>query len=317
MLKISTLLVAGSVLFASTASAQLQVVYATSVPDASNWTNEPAATGQPPNNDCNMSSPDYAYNDAGQTYLWAPDFGALNVPGDQVVTSVRVAVLSRFDMNETATMRLRATWTRDAGGTRTRTRDFTITNASGNGNCNWRVFDITNEEGSWSAAELNSMRLASRREGTFSNNRYRVKAFRIAIETEPCSITLECNATANSAGAGTRLQASGTPSLSGSALSMQITGAPAGAFGFTWQGQPIGSPVVSGNGLRCFGGSSTRSTPIWMANLNGNVNFALDLGNPAFAGVMAGDTIILQCVHRDVSGAGFDWSDALRVVVCP
>lgn len=160
---------------ASATPAVAQDYFATTVPAVNDWDREGRARGAPPNNDCNMSSPDYATNGAGTTWLVATDFDAITIPPGQAVDSVTVSVLARYDMNETGTLRLQAQWNGNTVGD-----DFTVNSASGN--CRWRSVSITAAETDfWSSQELNAITLRVRRLNTNNNNDLRVKAFRISV----------------------------------------------------------------------------------------------------------------------------------------
>ncbi|MEL6907539.1 MAG: hypothetical protein AAFP22_19180, partial [Planctomycetota bacterium] len=103
---------------ASDGLAQSRRVFATSVPQVPDWNREGRASGQPPNLNCDQSDPDYAFNDAGQTWLVAANFSPIGAFVNQTPGAVRAGVNARFDMNEPADIRFRASWTSDTGAAR-------------------------------------------------------------------------------------------------------------------------------------------------------------------------------------------------------
>lgn len=304
---------------ASFADAQTPVrVFATSVPQVPDWTREARATGIPPNTNCDQSNPDYAINDAGQTWLVAADFEPLVLQGNQVPGTVTAGAMVRFDMGEPADIRFRASWTSDSGGARSEVITVPLSNGVGNGSCAWRPFDLTGFEPSWSTNEVDSIVLEVRRRNNYPNNRLRVKGFRVVVQPLECMIADGCAAAANVTGAGTRLDAAGVPRLS-SSITLNVSSAPPLQFGLFWWGAPASAPAASGNGLLCISGPQ-RVTDIVQTNGAGAAAYAFDLGIPEAFGVLPGATLAVQFQHRDPQGPAatrWNWSESLLLTVCP
>lgn len=156
-------------------AAPLQDFFATSVPNTSNWNDEQLAENEPPNRNCDMGTPDYAFNDAGTTWLIATNFQNITIPAGQALDTVEASALARYDRNEAGTIEVDARWN---GGARS--RQFNINSSSGD--CRWRTVPLTDGEADfWSQAELNSLTLRVRRVSTNNNNDLRVKGFRIRV----------------------------------------------------------------------------------------------------------------------------------------
>ncbi|MEO0663720.1 MAG: hypothetical protein AAFZ87_19475, partial [Planctomycetota bacterium] len=122
----------------------------------------------------------------------------------------------------------------------------------------------------------------------------------------------------NVTGTGTRLDASGTPSL-GSTFPLTVTAAPPFQFGLFWWGTPASAPAASGNGLLCISGPQ-RSPDILQLSGSGSLTYAFDLGLPAALGTQAGSTIAVQFQHRDPQGPAatrWNWSESILLTVCP
>ena len=165
--------------------------FATVVEREFGWKRPNRAEGPPPNRDCDMSDPDYAWNGPMQDgdgpttgWLFALEFDDFVLNG-QAATKVEVAVLARYDMNEHAWMRFKALW---SGSTNTQfVQDIYLQNNQPDGNCYWQNFDVTHlEPDGWTEAELESMVLQGRRKsGAGANNNLRIKAFRIRVTYGP------------------------------------------------------------------------------------------------------------------------------------
>ncbi len=126
---------------------------------------------------------------------------------------------------------------------------------------------------------------------------------------------------ANSTGAGGLLLAGGSASVAADDLSLSLSGLPSQALSLIFAGTDFSSPGATGgilgNGRFCIGGSLTRST-LLSADMSGAASHAG--GYASEFGAMAGTSVHLQAMYRDVTGPcgfGFNSTNALRITFLP
>ena len=138
--------------------------------------------------------------------------------------------------------------------------------------------------------------------------------YRIDPATESCVAPVEyCDAAPNSVGPGTLLRSTGSASISAPELELVADGAPFHVTGVFYCGTRE-VRVALGNGWRCVAGS-IRRFPAVTTDPQGSATIAIV---PATLHVAPGETRDFQFYYRDASvGAGFNLSDAVRVVFCP
>lgn len=135
-------------------------------------------------------------------------------------------------------------------------------------------------------------------------------------------VDLYCPTTGNSVGPGAWVSPTGSTSISANSLRFVVSGAVPFAQGLFVYG-PGSAQVAWGNGLRCVAAPFMRLGPIQTTNVDGGLDWALDLSLPPLAGgafgVTPGSTWNFQFAFRDpfAGGAAFDTSNAVRVVFCP
>lgn len=133
-----------------------------------------------------------------------------------------------------------------------------------------------------------------------------------------------CFATLNSSGASATLRWSGEPAISSNAFHLAVEGAVPGQFGIIFYG---GAPELMpfGNGFLCVTGGGAgvyRLNPPGLIGPTGQLGRQLDFTQPpASSGpgqLFPGSTWYFQFWFRDSAGggAGFDFSDGLRVELC-
>ncbi|MGD2018969.1 MAG: sialate O-acetylesterase [Planctomycetota bacterium] len=136
--------------------------------------------------------------------------------------------------------------------------------------------------------------------------------------------TSYCVTSPNAVGAGARIFSSGTPSLAANAFSLQAFYAPPLQAGlFFYGGEPAQLPL--GNGTLCVGqGGGVFRLQAVQCDFLGSAFLPLDFDAPPMNGgagqVFAGTPYHFQFCYRDPGGpggAGFNFSDGLRVSFCP
>ncbi len=201
------------------------LLFATSIPNVADWTNESYAAGDPGcSNDCPCDDGDYATNAGPTGFMTATNFQSFTLPPGEMIVSVRVNALVRFDNNESGEIRLKATLpsygietTRDSG------------NFSSDLGCDYEYSvaegEITNASGSWTQAMINDIQLGIRRlsSNPASGNTLRCKALRIRVITAPIPVANDECGGAFAIGNGTTLFDSSGASNSAPALPLDCT----------------------------------------------------------------------------------------------
>lgn len=172
------------------ALAASQTLWSTSVPETSSpsntvpWTNETYAQGQPACTDCNNSNCQYSTNstNGNTTPLTAVDFQNFTLAGCSQITGVRFEVSCRYNTNTTAGIEIRAfapNFGIDSGWR-------SVPNFTSVTNCADRlgaIGDITGLRSSWTAQQINDLRLQVRRKAGINNNVLRVVSMRMIVTT--------------------------------------------------------------------------------------------------------------------------------------
>jgi hypothetical protein len=175
---------------ATAAHAGDYILYAMSIPNVADWTNESYAAGDPGcSSGCPCDDGDYSTNASGTGYMTATDLQSFTLPAGQMIVSVRVNALVRFDNNESGAVRLKATlpsygmeFIRDSG---------TFTSDTG---CDYEYSvdegEIKDPNVTWTQAMVNNIELGIRRLSANppSNNTLRCKALRVRVITAPIPI---------------------------------------------------------------------------------------------------------------------------------
>ncbi len=144
----------------------------------------------------------------------------------------------------------------------------------------------------------------------------------VAASVGNCGAESYCPAAPNSANpAGANLSISGSTSVSASNLSLLVTGVPPSEFGLFFYG-PNAATTPFGDGTLCISGGFHRLQPPTAASFFGDNDRVLDYSAPPLdsgAGtVTPGSEWRFQYWYRDPAGAaGFNLSNALRLVFCP
>jgi len=140
----------------------------------------------------------------------------------------------------------------------------------------------------------------------------------VSQEATPTLGISYCPLTANSAGAGTVMSATGTNSIAANDLVIVASNGPAAQPGVFFYG-PAQIQVPFGEGNRCVGGAVIRLWPP-SASAAGVNSRAVDYTSGAIAGgaspILVGSTMNFQYWHRDPAGgpSGFNLSDALEIL---
>ncbi len=222
---LSSLALAAAAASGMSASAGDYLLYATTIPNVTDWNNESYASGNPGcSNGCPCDDGDYATNAAATGYMTATDFQAFTLPPGEMIVSVRVNALIRFDNNESGEVRLKATFpsygietTRDSG------------NFTSDLGCNYEFSvaegEITNAAGSWTQAMINDLHLGIRRlsSNPASGNMLRCKALRMRVLTAPIPVANDECGGAFAIGNGTTLFNSSDATTSLGALPIDCT----------------------------------------------------------------------------------------------
>ena len=131
------------------------------------------------------------------------------------------------------------------------------------------------------------------------------------------SITNYCTAVPNTTGAAASITSSGSSSFSANDLVLISSGLPSLTFGLFFYGQNQAQAPV-GDGNLCINNPFYRLPPLQASNF-GTAIYALDLNNiPNPAGqISAGETWNFSFWFRQVSPAGFNFSNGMTVEFCP
>jgi hypothetical protein len=131
-----------------------------------------------------------------------------------------------------------------------------------------------------------------------------------------------CDGAPNSFGAGARIDAAGSTSITTNVLKLEVSGAVPSSFGLFYYG--AGKTRVSfGNGLQCVNGALFRLGPPILIDSLGNVERILDMSVPPLSmgpgQVTPGSFWHFQFYYRDQAGGGarFNTSDAVSIMFCP
>ena len=152
----------------------------------------------------------------------------------------------------------------------------------------------------------------------FHSNESSVPGSRPRLEvsfTEPCSgaITNYCSTSPNFWGPGARITAAGSTDVLDNDLTLTVTGANPSGFGLFFYGQGQAA-TPSGNGTICIGSGLFR-LPVTQSSPSGVVTLPLDLTTLPVP-VVNGETWNFQYWLRDLTGAGFNFSDAVSITFC-
>jgi hypothetical protein len=130
------------------------------------------------------------------------------------------------------------------------------------------------------------------------------------------TVTRYCAALPNPSGMPARMEVSGSTSLSANDLVLSTTNLPANSFGFYIYGDIQASTPV-GDGILCVTNPLFR-LPVTQGSPAGVASFALDVNNlpPGAPSFQVGQTSNFSFWYRQVSPAGFNFSDALNVQFC-
>ena len=126
-----------------------------------------------------------------------------------------------------------------------------------------------------------------------------------------------CPATTNSTGAAASMHAHGGQVQSRNALFLSTDGLPPQTTAFFVFGSSP-TQVPFGNGVRCVASPMVR-LPVQQASAAGALAHILSLPDPAAVQLAAGGSWYFQTCYRDVAagGAGFNSSNAVKVLACP
>lgn len=138
----------------------------------------------------------------------------------------------------------------------------------------------------------------------------------VIVEDLGCDVTIECVGTAQASGApGPTLGLAGPLSVAANSVRLQGAGFPLHTFAAAFVG---GAPATLpfSNGVRCISPVGSSRLSVAPTRDQGRPDWALDLaGAPLSAFALVGSPFYLQTIYRD--GQGVNFSDALRVFVCP
>ncbi|MEM9799553.1 MAG: hypothetical protein AAGA20_04440 [Planctomycetota bacterium] len=136
---------------------------------------------------------------------------------------------------------------------------------------------------------------------------------------DPCGRTLGtpvCTAESNSTGESALLRASGTSSRAANDAVFTATRLPSNSFVLLVNGT-LESRGVAGDGTLCVGGLLRRMYPAGLSSATGRIDVPLDYAAPYAGGMVPGASRVFQAFFRDSTAAGFNTSDALRIVFRP
>ncbi|MFT4538949.1 MAG: hypothetical protein ACI841_000466 [Planctomycetota bacterium] len=143
----------------------------------------------------------------------------------------------------------------------------------------------------------------------------------VAVLPGPCGGTASfCTSSPNSAGAGALMDWSGSTSIAGNDLTLEVNGASASQFGIFYYG-PNQVSIPFGDGFRCVGGGTYR-LPVLSTDASGFGTYTMDYTNPPkpSAQISSGDLWNFQFWYRDPQqpgGSGYNLSDGLQISFCP
>ncbi len=172
--------------------------------------------------------------------------------------------------------------------------------ANGSPNHGWVLFGVGSD-----GVELHS------RESGATGSRPRLEV----SFTAPCNgaITTYCSTSPNSWGPGARIAALGSTNALDNSLTLVVTGANPSGFGLFFYGQGQAA-TPAGNGTICIG-SGVQRLPVTQSGPAGVVVLPVDLtALPVPIG--NGETWGFQYWLRDLTGAGFNFSDAVSITFC-
>jgi hypothetical protein len=156
---------------------------------------------------------------------------------------------------------------------------------------------------------------------TWSNGQ---DAWLVRVEDSACAGTIDsyCAVAPHSGGQVVLMGATGSASLQANDLILTASGGRAGAACLFVYGTAA-TQLPFGDGYRCVAGTVFRLPPIQSFTPSGTAQRTLDFGVPPFASgpgmLRAGESAYFQLWYRDSAstGAGFNLSNGLHVVVCP
>lgn len=126
--------------------------------------------------------------------------------------------------------------------------------------------------------------------------------------------TAYCTPANNSTGSPSSISGQGSNVVADNDFTLVTEGLPANSFGIYFYG-PDQVQLPAQNGFRCVDGSLIRILPATQATAAGVATSVVDLTVPIIAStVIPGANLNFQLWHRDVGGAGSNYSDALNVV---
>ncbi|MEM8710142.1 MAG: S8 family serine peptidase [Planctomycetota bacterium] len=126
--------------------------------------------------------------------------------------------------------------------------------------------------------------------------------------------TTYCQAAPNSTGFPSNIRGEGSATVADNDFTLITDSLPASSFGIYFFG-PDQVQVPAQNGFRCVGGNLLRILPATQADASGVATQAVDLTVPALASsIVPGVTMNFQLWHRDSTGVGSNFSNALEVM---
>ena len=126
--------------------------------------------------------------------------------------------------------------------------------------------------------------------------------------------TAYCASNPNSTGVPSSIRGEGSNVVADNDFTLITENVPSGAFGFYFFG-PDQTQTPAADGFICVSGSLLRLLPASQSSLGGVATRAVDLTDPLISGtVVPGASLNFQLWHRDVGGAGSNFSNALNVV---
>ncbi len=153
---------------------------------------------------------------------------------------------------------------------------------------------------------------------TWSANRGRCYIF----STNPELPHNVCETSSNSVGDGARMSYRKSRSVSDNEFELHAAGAVPASVGVFFAGSQA-AMVPFGEGLRCAGGTIHRIGQALLVDAMGNASVTMDFVGGNYANgpgaIAAGADWYFQLWYRDLSGghAGFNTTDALKVILCP
>jgi hypothetical protein len=142
------------------------------------------------------------------------------------------------------------------------------------------------------------------------------------LNVSPGGASNYCEASPNSVGYGTRIDSTGSFSVSMNSFSLVVRCAPPSATGLLFYGSAA-NDVPFGNGHRCVANPVFRLGPPVTVNATGHASRFVDFtqfpANTGGGAITAGSTKHFQFWYRNVAGGGslFNLSDGLRATFAP